>query len=71
MTLKITKDLEVNLGTSDGGMNYNTKSIEVSISFDEVNETTIVEGLTEKGSFSLSEIKSLYEDMTYVNDKSS
>lgn len=71
MSLTLQKDLLCLGETHDGGINYDSCTIPLTITKQYVNEDeiVIVEGLRDEGSITLSEIKSLLEDMEYLNNK--
>lgn len=71
MSLTLQKDLLCLGETNDGGVNYNTCTVPLTINKQYVNEgeEVVVEGLRDEGSITLSEIKSLLEDMEYLNNK--
>lgn len=71
MSLTLQKDLLCLGETNDGGMNYDTCTIPLIITKQYVNEEyeVVVEGLRDEGAITLSEIKSLLEDMEYLNNK--
>lgn len=71
MSLTLQKDLLCLGETHDGGINYDEVNVPLTITKQLVQDeyVVVVEGLRDEGSITLSEIKSLLEDMEYLNNK--